>query len=186
MHAPLDAPLLERIHELFEAAEIPYALAGRSAAAWWGAPSGTQEVEVVARVEPEETSELLAAAAAHGFEVDGGLAFMAAESGEHLSLFPGSARFVDVKLAQGAADSAALRMRVKARTPRGPFWVASLEETIARLLDEETTEAIALAAKLWKHHFAGLDPAYLGQRCEELGVTRLLREIEDMVAPPTP
>jgi hypothetical protein len=183
----MDERLLAAVDKVFEAAGVTYALTGRTAAALWGAPEAErEEVEVLARLAPGDVDDLLVTARAQGMGVDPGLAGLAAETGEHLTLFPSGATFVDVRPARGMHDMAALRTRLPHDAPAGRVWVCTVEETIARLLDEGTEDALLAAQRLRVRHAERLDLGYLGRRCEELGVAHLLREIAGEPTVPRP
>jgi hypothetical protein len=169
--------IVGRFHRAMEQARLDYVLVGRSAAALWGATEVREEVDALVRLEPGGADKLLAAAKAGGFDAEPGLAALAVESGEHLSLFSGPL-YVDVKPARGASDLAALRTRVPMHIGPARVWAATLEETVARLLDEGTEASLEGARRLLRDHGAQVDAAYLGQRCEELGVAHLLREVQ--------
>jgi hypothetical protein len=181
----MDEAVLAKVHRAFTDAGVEYALVGRTAARVWGAPvePAQGEIEVLARIAPGEADDLLAAARAQGFDADPGLAELAVESGEHLTLFPGGEAFVDVKPARGASDLAALRARVDVVRDEAEVTVATVEETIARLLDAGDEESLVAARHLVREHRSMLDLGYLGQRSEELRVGALLREVLEALAP---
>lgn len=180
----MDEDVVERVHRAFADARLEYALVGRTAARLWGAPAAERgEVEVLARVLPGEADRLLAAAKAVGFEADAGLAGLALEGGDHLTLFPGGEAFVDVKPARGAADLATLRTRVALPLGDTDVMAAPVEDTVARLLDEGGEDNLEAARALLERHAGRLDEGFLGQRCEELRVAWLLREVRGEAPP---
>ena len=182
----MDEAILAKVHRAFSHAGVEYALVGRTAARLWGAPFSDrlEEVEVLARLPPGDADDLVAAARVQGLDADPGLVSLAVESGEHLTLFPGGEAFVDVKPARGASDLAALRARVDMALDEAEVAVATVEETIARLLDDGDEAAVEAARFLASRRRAELDLGYLGQRCEELRVAHLLREVLEAEAPP--
>ena len=170
--------VVAQVHEALQAAGLPYAVVGRAAGAVWGSGQRPEQVDVVVKLEPGHADALIAGARSHGFETEAGLAELAAEHGDHLTLFPEEGPYVDVKPARGASDMAALRTAVERNVDGGEASLATLEETIARLLAEGTEEDVLAARRLLALHRAEVDPGYLGQRCEELGVAHLLREVQ--------
>ncbi|MCA1814055.1 MAG: hypothetical protein LC624_08910 [Halobacteriales archaeon] len=174
--------LAARLHRALEPQGLAYVLVGQAAAAHWGASVPVEQLDVLVKLDPGQADRLLAGAEAQGFEAESGLAALAVEQGDHLSLFsPGAEAFVDVKAARGAGDMAALRTRLGEDLGGERVSVATREECIARLLDAGSEPDLDAARELLGLHGAELDRGYLGQRCEELHVAHLLHELVDEV-----
>lgn len=178
----MDETLLVKIGRVFDRAGVEYALVGRSAARLHGASDGDLEVEALARLTEEDLDQVLAAARAAGLGVDAGLASLAVSEGEHLTLFPGGDAYVDVKPARSASDLATLRTRISVAVEGGVVMAASAEDTVARLLDQGDVGSFEAAREVLMAKAAELDRGLLGERCEELHVTHLLREADPKLA----
>jgi hypothetical protein len=129
--------LVVRTAAMLEELEIPYALGGSLAAAFFGEPRSTMDIDVAIEVDRDAGEDLLRRAATefvvpiesarHAVRTQGSFNLLSAEGGMKIDLFV---------LGQGLLDRRQIERRVRIAVPGAPdgIWVTSPEDQVLRKL----------------------------------------------------
>ena len=174
-----------------EAGGYPYMLYGGLAAALWGEPRYTEDVDFVLFIPERESYKFLRTAAKHGFAVDEDLAIQQIQVSGWARLPLGEEKspwHLDLTLGDTPFDKSALKRRKKVAIFDLKVWVASPEDLIIyKLVSARDRDMMDVRAIVRRQN--GLDPGYMrkwAQWWEKEGIAGIRRKVEALIASTRP
>jgi hypothetical protein len=168
-----------------ESGPFDYLLYGGMAAALWGEPRYTEDVDIVLFLAEREAYRFLRSAATRGFAVEEDLAIQQIQISGWARLPFGdrdSPWHLDMTLGDSPFDRSALQRRRQVPIFGRPIWVASPEDLIIYKLvsgrDRDLPDALSVARR------QSLDATYLRHWAEwwhDQGVEKILDQVEEVL-----
>jgi len=177
--------------EAAESGPFPYMLYGGLAAALWGEPRYTEDVDLVLFIPEREALKFLRAAAKAGFSVDEGLALQQLQLSGWARLPLGEERspwHLDLTLGDSPFDRSALARRKEVKLFDRRAWVASPEDLIIYKLVSARDRDMMDIRQIGKRQ-RNLDAGYLRKWAawwEREGIAGIRRRVETVLAEGNP
>lgn len=170
--------VLAKVVQGLEASQIPYMIVGGLAAAYYGIPRATFDIDMVIAVDPKEPEPLVAILRRLQFDLSLDLARQLLRISNRIpTMRPGGLR-LDLWLIRSEYDRVAFARRKRATfSPRLKAWIATAEDTIlskliaGRARDFEDTIGVLETQK------DRLDWAYLLSWAKRLDLTKELGQV---------